>query len=60
VENFARLRNISATRSKCLMDKWRTSLVHRLYRGTSTAAVENPIAQTTMPPEGGIASLQQA
>jgi len=42
------------------MDKWRMSLVHRLYRDTSTAAVENPIAQTTMPPEGGIASLQQA
>ncbi|WP_267895689.1 MULTISPECIES: hypothetical protein [Rhodanobacter] len=42
------------------MEKRPATLVHRLYQHASTAAVENPVAQTTMPPEGGIALLQQA
>src|SRR6185437_5329801 len=42
------------------MDKYANALVHRLCRRTPTAAVENPAADATMPPEGGIAGASDS
>ena len=53
------LLNPCSTRSKWLIGKHALTLIHRLYRYVSTAVVENPIAKTTMPPEGGIVLLHR-